>query len=192
MYDTAGEANRRLAGTVVLRNGRPIYVHGIVGNFEAVCLEMPFLAREVRVPLADLDYRNLRLGYVNYQGEALYLRRQPTRRYKQGLNSENVVIPPMKPGKKASWGTLTKDAGVIDNLSGAYPTLPEAIRMLRSGKHISVAFDRNFAVEKSNLDLIFLMYRGEETGYSERGERFILPEKFTHLRESCVQCGIAS
>ena len=95
-FDRLGDVKLYLVGSVVMYKSRPVKVmkvnEGIGGKFY---LDLRHLTPHAKVfttttddPLISLDPPHL--GYINVQGKAVYLQRDPVRHYKRGLESNNV------------------------------------------------------------------------------------------------------
>jgi hypothetical protein len=200
-YENVEEAESRLRSTVVMYDGKPVWVDHVVrgtgpSGLSVQIYSLPRLREKREVDLFDpkLNMRNIPLGYVNYGHDALYLTRMPARRFKQGLNSENVHIPRDKMfnehGDRINWGTIYSSQGFADSMSGKFPSFEEAAKKLADESEFkSVAFSRVFALSRNPLGLNILLYKGNEVAWSE-SHAFKLPGNKSFLQQVIEQHGV--
>lgn len=178
LYETVEDAHFRLTSSIILYKDRPVYVLNFINNTPRMtCLDM-LSQGHITVDLDKeeklIDITPVRLGYCNIGGKAHYISRMPTRRYKQGLTSENV-----------SCRTVDRDVLTTKELArtimGQYPKIPVAKdAILKSCS--SMAFHRCFALRKgqNGAKHFSLMYKGREVGVL-KGEIFTFGQGFFHL-----------
>lgn len=102
-----------------------------------------------------------RLGYVNYEREAIYVTRQPERRYKQTL-----TFGPLRftPSPEIYGGDLFESKHFRKMLMNDYPSLNEAMTML-SSKYGSVAITRDLAIKRNqSTGRLHLCIKGKTVG----------------------------
>lgn len=204
MYETAREINDRLAGTIVLWKGQPIYVSeagtkrdGTLFLYTATIPDL-LLGPQIDLDDPDLDLFGMQLGYVNTPyNAAVYTKRMPNRRMQQGLNGHNVHVEPAvtRDGHRINYNSIYAKQCFADMLAGKYPTLQEARQMLLDNPNLdSVAFGRKFAIKREAPGFpYYLMYRGRRAGWSDLScERFNLPEDQQFLAELLKAEGIAA
>ena len=128
-----------------------------------------------------------RLGYVNIMGVCLYIKRQPVRRWSNGLtrNNMSIVTNPLLAARDQEYAVeLAKERthpSFISAMFGVYPSKEEALLMLEKGDK-SVAFDRQFAIAKVGKTDLILMYKGVMVGSVEKDGSFVFERKFEYLR----------
>lgn len=144
--------------------------------------------KEVILSDADLNYTRLRIGYINSHryNKALYFFRQPARRNRQGLNSENVWCH----NNGYNFQHMYNDSGLGDCLHNKYPPLAEAIKWIDSKDWGSVAITRELAIRKDKLrgDLV-LSYKGEEIAWGQL-DNFVTPVQYQYLNEAIKEAGV--
>jgi hypothetical protein len=167
-YTDVNDASQHLLGTVVLYDGNPVVVMGIINDingFEAQLVPChPRGSDQFRVSLWDpkIKTRNFNLGYVNFGKSpgAVFLTRQPRRQYQQGLSDNNVVV---STGDRFSHIRTSKN--FVDAMRGIYPSINDCIKRLQNGDCTSIAFNTEFALaDNGESGIIRLMYREVEVG----------------------------
>ena len=173
-YEDASYAANRLVGSVVRRQGRPVYIHEIehdgTVHYASTTRMNGNLSRD---RLDSFDLEPLPLGYCNHQGHAKYLMRTPMRNdWRQGLRERTLVhkgsgrVPPLSVLSRV--------------VSGIYPTIQSCVESLVNNEVVSQAFSRTFALGPNNT----LRYKEEVVG-SYRGDgELTLSDNFSWLRES--------
>lgn len=207
MYDNAEEAEHRLGHTVILYDGKPVYINNIYpynpanGKEPGIYLEtyqLPAMAKADMLPLADpkFEYHSMRLGYVNGKNNAVYLSRMPVRKFKQGLNDDNVSVLHL-PGvageaqPRIRFTNLMKTVGLVHMCAGEYPSFEKVLRSLQGDNDIvSQAFDRQLALGKDGLGMFNLFYRGERVAFTEDGKVFKTSADYSYLKEFMAENGI--
>lgn len=217
-YESLEEVKHRLAGTVVLYNKEPVYLRDVCSENEdgkygefVVLFKLPGMKEHFFVDKDDarLEYKRIRLGYVNGRYTALYIVRTPARRFKQGLTKDNIFIFTPKdslkngdedlgaldysdishltitpPQSSVSWDKLYRTKAFYNMIMGEYPSVAECLEKLKENKKVlSQAFTKCFAISKNSLELTTLLYKGDVVGYSEYKDRFKIPKDKFWLRE---------
>lgn len=123
-----------------------------------------------------LDVSSIPLGYMNYNGNAVYLRRSPTRRYKQG-----VCPGSLSDGQN---GDILFTKEFSDSIEGIFPSLRQAIALFNKQQAVSVALTQNVAIGLT--EKYYKVYiQEEEVGYIEKNNNVkhpvvnIPPENFS-------------
>lgn len=156
----------RFKNTVIRYKGRLVFCEDVVGEN----LHIRYLSnREQEIVRLNkktddhFDETPLPLGFVNYRGMAHYCQRVPVRKWKQGLSQDNFVTKHLHtPLLRTDFRSFIFENGFEEMVSGQYPSLQDAVRILNSGLEIeSVAFGREFSIHKEGgmVDLV-LDYRG--------------------------------
>jgi len=204
LYETSGEAQTRLCHTFFLYKENPVYCNGVVTDMnddKTILLNLTFFPSGKETALIkltdpDLKYRGLRLGYVNLPSGATYVTRYPTRKYKQGLNGDNIKCTEPAEGKapKPKFQDFCKSVAFQDTLLGRYPTIAQAAERLRAQgdqKPASVAFHRWFALIPDNLRGDFMLeYRGRVVGFGDLKYEFTCASEYSYLEDIIKQSGI--
>ena len=208
-YDNNAEAQTKLSNSLIMYKGEPFFVAECSAKTVSGW-PLP-LAREraevVRIPMTDpsLTYSKMRLGYINFEsGGAAFLARSSLRRNRQGLCSDNVVSVNNNEVQFNFGNELYKDS-LKNTLLGKYPSFEEALDRVASEKKkrqpnglvavpsysTGVAFNKQLAIRRKDLNLFFLMYKGHAIDVSVGVPKaFTLPEEYTHLREVVAEAGV--
>lgn len=194
--DSAEQINRRLKGTVVLYDDKPVLAYQASGENSVLLIPLPSRRGEFVVRIDDprLNIQEFKLGYVNYGDRAFYVKRTPIRGARQGLDTGNL-LPDTDYVKWAGIARLpamtTLSAEFCDMLNNTYPTLRECVDMIvKSDSLVSRAFSRRFAIYYDrDLDFYELHYRGQRVGWGNPTE-FNVPSGYSYLQELIKQEGI--
>jgi hypothetical protein len=196
-YDMVDQADMRLRNTVILVHDKPVEVLSCKKAGKSVMLQFTYLPKRTVVDEIDVtdeavNMRDLKLGYVNFDNEALYLTRIPARQQQQGLSGRNISIPNYSadnPAFKrghiaADFERLKASASFADALTNVYPTFQEAIVMLdQADERVSVAFSRVFALKKDKeLEFFELHYKAQRIAWGDPNN-FNLPSSSRFLSE---------
>jgi hypothetical protein len=192
-YDNVNDAQMRLGGTVIRYNGKPVYVIDVGDKKDPetfdtyIYLNITFpidgVVDQVLIDDPLLDFSPVPVGYVNYNGGSAYVHRVPIRKWKQGLHRDNLNV---------EWDTyngLGEDADILVTSSLArsilneYPAFDEAIERVRSKRDKSCAFNRKFSLVRSDIGLLWLYYKGEQVGWIEGEQTFVLGNEHRYLQE---------
>ena len=192
MYDTAEQSSLRLRGTIVAYKNRPVIVLEVNADNTLNIADVIGKRNVAKVALndPDLNIQEFKLGYVNYQGRALYLTRVPARQQRQGLCRQNIVV---KAGDFRNYFVdgMLSSAGFVDAFQGIYPTFEEAVNVLRTNLEVeSVAFARRFALKRDvELGYFELFYRGDKIAWGDPNQ-FNIPSEYLYMSELMKQEGI--
>jgi hypothetical protein len=205
-YETAEEISARLLNTVVVYDGKPVYITRIgpadVGEKKEIArvffYELPLVgkAEEVRKYLSsrNFDLTPFKMGYINHQGQAIFLSRNPTRQYKQGLSNNTLVCTDIR-GKRSEvmgFDHMIRSPGFMPMFEGKYPTFKEAGALLGDKENSSVAISRSFAfLIDHDLESLFMLHKGVRCGIAMKEDRALkVPPKFHFLREEMEEARI--
>lgn len=159
----------RLNRSLVKYNGRPFFIEEVQPNCVLLgkYLDTQRLAI-CELPNKNLDIRPVPLGYVNLSSRAMYVSRIPRRKYKQGLNDQNILLKGyMLDGVRVT--DLLRSKNLCRCINDEYPSLSDAIK--HAEEHESCAFSRKFAVRnEEELGVLSLQYRGSAVGIVMHGE----------------------
>lgn len=175
-----GDINARLGGTVIRYDGRPY--HCTVEGEQIVLHDL--ISRQVihRKNPDDpgIDVSSLDLGYVNIENPgraAVYLERNPARRYRQGVDFSYLRYTPLtRPGSRFGvGGEHMWCKGFVDSHMGNFPSFKQAMISLINGIAMSVALSKQVALLKDK-DSVKVYIQSEEVGWIKDGNRVIIPK----------------
>lgn len=201
-YETAHDAEMRLANTVVLYDGMPHYVNRVeeVGGddiFRVHCTPLPLKpeAKSIRkfISSKKFDMAPFPLGFVNLPTGCVYVSRQPRRQQQQGLSSRNAdlfTLGSFDPVGR-DFNTMLRGQPFFDMTQGKYPSFREAVRKLANKETQACAFDRNFAlVLDEALDcLVYLYYKDQKVGFFQE-TKLKIRKKSLCLKEVLQEKGV--
>lgn len=209
-YETQEEVNFRLNNTVVLYDGKPVYITRInmpeAEDKKEIArvffVELPYGrklgdgVKETRKYLSsrNFDLAPFRMGYFNHNGEAVFASRTPIRQNQQGLNAKNVTFVDTR-GKRAenmNFNEMVKSQGFVDMVNGVFPDFFAAGELLGNKDNSSIAISRSFCFRMDHdLEALLLLHKGIKCGIALKGDRALkVPPKFHFLREEMEQCRI--
>ena len=198
-YETTEEVKARLENTIVLYEGKPVYISRVSmpeGENEVARVffyEMPYGGKgnekEVRKYLSskNFDLAPFKMGYMNYKGQAIFVSRTPVRQYKQGLSSGTTLLTNIK-GQKSdviNFAHMLRSQGFVDMVNGVFPDFKSAGQHLGNEDTSSVAVSRCFAfVIDHDLEALLLMHKGVRCGIALKDDKALkVPPKFHFLRQ---------
>lgn len=155
----------RLGSTIIRWKGRPFWceVEGETINLMDIVTKQS-IAR-VDPDDTDLDISSLTLGYFNIGDCAVFLARQPLRRYKQGVDPNLLTIATLSNSHRVDANGILCQ-GLVDGLMDRYPMFKEAIKKV--SKVQSVALSRDVALLRDK-DLVKVHVKGSEVGWIKLG-----------------------
>jgi len=209
-YETWEEINFRLTKTVVLYDGKPVYITQVSmpddGGKEIArvhFVELPYkmdryeegVGKQAQqrkyLSSRNFDLAPFKMGYMNYKGEALFVSRNPVRQNRQGLSAEATVITDVKgkPSAALRFSAMISSDGFVDMFSGKYPDFKDVGGMLGDKENSSVAVSRTFAfVIDHDLEALLLMHKGTKCGIALKDDKALrLPPKYHFLRQECEE-----
>lgn len=209
-YETAEETKFRLENTVVLYDGKPVYITrvGAVGAEDKKEIARVFFWElplpkgrapgqgETRKYLSsrNFDLAPFKMGYINHNGEAIFVARLPVRQQRQGLCPNTCTFSNVlgHPSKVMDFATMINSQGFVDMIEGKYPTFKDAGELLGDKKTSSIAISRSFAfVIDNDLEALYLSHKGVKCGLALKNDRALkVPPKFHFLREEMEECHI--
>ena len=140
-------------------------------------------------------FRPFPLGMCNRSGAVVYIERSPTRKTEQGLIPMALSQTPISMfSDKGGFRNVDFFSGEFcQTVMGVYPTIEECFEKLSDDNigNTGAAFDRNFAIIRGPLEMLFLAYKSDIMGvFPEGSPKFLrLGRKFRHLREVCEALG---
>ena len=166
----------RLDETVVTLAGRPVMVNGIDPMCKVHHIDV-LTGNDSVCDLDELCLTPVKVGFVNFRGDAYYIVRKPMRRdWRQGLRIANVTCI----NKEFPRGITLADIG--RSIINDYPTFVEVVKTLRNTEDVhSIAWCREFALGRKGQ----LFHADSLVGYFNFGNgEFTLKEEFDYLKES--------
>lgn len=182
MYDTQADNKLYLAGSKMLYKSRPVLILEAFSitdyaKMEKVqMLSVKYLSPKavpfsIRADSKFLEREPVKLGYINTNDGAVYLKRTTAKYYKKGITEANV--------RNAH---SMDDSALLRVHQGAYPTLDSVASTIDLGISNSVAFHRDWAIRDS-----YLLYKDKTVGrYKNRKCELYNKFKFltTRLKEA--------
>lgn len=212
-YETTEEVKFRLEGTVVKYEDRLVYITNVNvpdreedGKKEVARVffkELPLApnAPNVRKFLSsrNFDLTPFPMGYINHQGEAVFVSRAPVRQNKQGLSRGNTqfTFPDAKnrvdnKRRNIDFEDLITSQAFVDMYNNKYPSFQEAGKMLDGKNCKSVAIGRKFVLSiDDELELLLLYHEGVKCAVAFKGDKALrLPPRFKFLKEEVAKLGV--
>lgn len=208
-YETAEETKFRLEGTIVLYDGKPVYITRVnavgaedkkeIARVYFWELPVPKAASakdEVRKYLSSrhFDLTPFKMGYLNHGGAATFVSRLPIRQQRQGLCANTCTFSDVlgKPSRTLDYNTMIHSPGFIEMVEGKYPSFKDAGELLGDQRTSSIAVSRSFAfVIDNDLEALYLSHKGVKCGLALKNDRALkVPPKFHFLREEMEECRI--
>lgn len=149
-YDTVAYAKSRLVETIVRREKVPVLILDVGGTDSNITIFYNELLGEKshikEAPLSEFNLDPVSLGYVNHKGYAHYLMRTPMRRdWRQGLRMLNIVdAEGMNP-------RLISYKSIAQTILGNFPTFKSSLTALTKEKVSSIAFHKDFSINKQGV-----------------------------------------
>lgn len=122
----------------------------------------------------NIDISSINLGYVQFPAPyncAVYVRRQPRRIYKQGVDPSHLTYTPLsiRYGNGDADYAMMYTESVFDSLTGKFPTVKNAIDMITKAKVESVALSLDVGLIR-NKDTFKFYIKGVEVGFAKASE----------------------
>lgn len=182
--DNYNDAIRIYNNAIIRINNELVYVKNVRDDMDIVGVALR-TGKEIQLNVnsKDIDRQPIRTGFVNGFGSVVYLTRRTARTYSQGLTIENMQVRELIPhhnGKQLITEIQRmRYIGLCDMADGIYPSIDEAISMMRDNIEVSiVAFERNKAIDEEHR----LWYRGSCVGeYDNDAQVVKLRNAFKHL-----------
>lgn len=146
---TGDDLSARLDGTILRYNGEPVQCHAVGESLELNDIVTGSHRFTIEPDDFLLDISSVPLGYMNsarYQS-AVYLKRQPFRRYKQGVVLDLLTAIPLAT-KAGMFGVSTghlRCVGFVNSIKNIFPDKDTAIDRLQKGAVKSIAISREVA-----------------------------------------------
>lgn len=191
MWQDRHDANMRLSNCVLMHNNEGFYVADICLTKNGIGVAGFYLKdiskadrEQVIISLQDKgwDWKGVKAGYINRNKSCCYVERIPVRKWKHGLHTSNIMVSGRGFPREVIY---TPEFG--DCVKGLYPSHADCLKKMKANKTLrGYAFSRHYALTKGELDLIWLMYRGEKVGWVE-GNDSVLSEEYFYLHEDLTE-----
>lgn len=155
-YDTVSYAKSRLDGTIISKDGYPILVSEVFGTDDNIMVLYTDIHSDKDKSLKECtldscDINPVKLGYVNYRKNAVYVMRPPMRiDWRQGLRVRNLITSHNEYDRNIPQNVLAR------TIRNEYPTFENCLEKLSSGD-TSIAYHRDFSINKNSI----LTYKGK-------------------------------
>ena len=130
------------------------------------------LSHKVSPEDEDLDISSINIGYVNIADPdyrmAVYLKREPARRFKQGIEFERLTQKTLKPGMSHISPNKLHCRGFVDAVLGSFPSLQKALVDITKNGWASVAVSRDIAIMRDK-ELLKVYLKDDEVGFMRLG-----------------------
>lgn len=170
----------RLHSTVIRYKGHP-YMASVTGDL--ICLHdltNGNLCHKVYSGDEDLDISSINIGYINIADPeyrlAVYLKREPFRRYKQGIEIQHLSQKVLRSGMGPLHSSKIQGRGFVDGVLGVYPSLGKAIMDITKNGWFSVAVSRDVALKRED-SLLKVYLKDDEVGYMRLGTTEVIVPK---------------
>ena len=169
MYQSINDANQRLKHSMIVYEGRALYVKSCPLRDVADCLDI-LSETNATIPICLSSIRPPRLGYVETPDGVTYVYRKPARRIRQGVSQDTITF-----GGRREVRISSKPFAMM--LLGRYATFEEALKTNKP-----TAFDYDWAVCGKRR---ILFYKGVRVGtVGADSKELSLSDEYTYLKES--------
>jgi hypothetical protein len=204
-WTDSAQARERLNGTVILYDGKPVYVSEIIDGDEYAdnvprCIIIPCNStgkeksrKKLDSPIFGRFRESPKIGWVNNSTglPATYLERIATRTRGHGLSDNNVSVWTFqreyqlnREGSPRFFSSLSFSKEFCDCVAGSFPSLEKILINVQNGS--CIAYSRTYAVYRDSVGVRWL-YRGRERiGLFTGADSLNLLEKFTFYREEIM------
>lgn len=179
---TDNDAVMRLNNSVVKHNGIPVYITSAAKR-NCMCIDLT-TGEDIVVPTKDLDLMPVSIGNIQVGNSFIYCQRMPTRRFKQGLSSENLQ------SKDTPWvvqnvRNILKSKNIADTILNNFDSVSYAIdKVIKDRTHVSVAFSLRWGIGMVK-GVPRLFYKGDEVGVFDNGDIHLF-RKYVFLKEDLL------
>jgi len=184
------DVKARLSGTIIRYKKVP-YLCEVENSshLSLYSLEGQGLAVRVESNDPDVDISSLHLGYVNIDipdySLAVYLKREPLRQYRQGIDLSRLTQFPLRSGCGPLHHKVLMCKGLVDNELNRYPTLEQAINKITKKSYYSVALSRDVAIKRED-HRAKVYVKDIEVGYLTLGTNIVtIPKGENYSKYAC-------
>jgi hypothetical protein len=171
----------RLHNTVIRYKSHPYLC--TVDSSGVICLNdltNGNLCHKVSAEDEDLDISSINIGYVNIADPdyrmAVYLKREPARRFKQGIEFERLTQKTLKVGVSVVSPSKLGGRGFVDAVLGNFPSLQKALNDITKNGWASVALSRDVALMRDK-ELLKVYLKDDEVGFMRLGTTEVMVPK---------------
>jgi hypothetical protein len=174
------DVKARLHNTIIRYKGQP-YLANIDGHdIGLIDLSTGSLIANVESDDELLDISSVPLGFLNVMNPdyklAVYLKRDPLRRFKQGVEVEILSQKVLRDNFPPVHRDVIRSKSLADTILGRFPSYKEAVDFITKKSFHSVAISRDIAL-KRETDLLKVYLKESEVGYIRLGtDRVIVPK----------------
>ena len=167
------DVSQRLNKGVIFYKEEPYFVNSVYDSGQSLVLlplkNLKSKGSRVATNDTNIDVSSKELGYINFNAEAVYVRRIPLRRYKQSISPEALegYIPSRNNSSKyrGSMRNLVISAAGHSMFVGSYPKIDNALKSIASGVVRSIAISRNVALSINQMGIVYIYYKTDQVGY---------------------------
>ena len=212
-YNSANDARQQLHNTLVELDGELCHVDHYDGWEFKVRRAVTYKGKRkwaariesMSIKDTDLTLQQFSLGYVNYNGHAMYLQRKPLRKWKQGFYYEYLTVADDADVRKAKPYGVTihhifQSPSIIDLYDNVYPSFVKAWTNVSMLDDSSSAWHKHWAfgtAPTNNGGMLLakrkkqhtLLYKGKIVGHVLNGD-VILNHRFRYLTEPFIEAMI--
>lgn len=172
LYNNASDRHQRLSDTYCLWEGRVVFIN----YFEDYLFTATRAGstRQEQIDIRDNRFsaHPFSLGWFNQGDSAFYLSRNAYRTSKQGLVPRNLTLCEAD-GREVPTNGRIRILDALDYIvSGTYPSMSDAIRVLNGTKGRSVALSRTVALRTDEIGIIKVSHHTDTIGWYSRSEGF--------------------
>lgn len=174
-WDTPNDIQRYLSGTVFRYKGHPYYFQfdGLSRFSYYALTDTDTRLGQVSYDDPDIDVEPLELGYYQGRDRVLRMERHPQKQWSQGLTKNNCTVWKLDGSRHADYNHPLLNQGVVDMLTGNYPTLDECFVILETKKE--VALSRDIALASTGKGYPYtVFYKGDIVGFIPPGTRKVV------------------
>jgi hypothetical protein len=192
-----------LSKLISMQNNPPPFLNGSEYNSFGVSMDAWLEANKDRGILRKHmtstlfnKYRPFPLGMANYQGDAIFIERHPTRKTEQGLTESMLIqnLASLTSGSRSGHYISFLSSQMADCIKGVFPSYEETISNLKDPDVVnrSVAFSRHFAVIRGPVETLFLLYKNDVIGIIDYNnpQSLKIAQKFLYTKESVESLNI--
>jgi hypothetical protein len=186
LYESFEDLQNRLSGSVCRYDGEAVYVNvESASKITLYSLDQSTILFTIKPKDPKFDISSPELGYMNYDTparfslskryppEAIYVRRVPYRRYKQGISADCVRTFDVSGHPRGYNYFMLSDGMKVLIENRGYPSYATALRTLVNqegpyeNKIKSIAVSQELALSMEESGLVLVYFRTQNIGYIE-------------------------
>lgn len=181
MWDNQEDARMRLLNSVVRFKDQAVTITDINAGLTVYFTYLATgNASKAAIESRDWDWSPVPTGYVNTNRHAVYVERMPVRKWKQGLHRDNTKI--RGEGQRLIDRDIIFSKHFAQTVKMKFPKYKDALKDVTNNKYKSRAFSLHYSLDRDEIGLLWLMYRGFKVGWYA-GEIFQFGDGFGYLQE---------